>query len=182
MKYLKLFAVFGALALVGVGSATLLNVYGSISGTANVEPAISFVEIQSEPDSGGEYVLFENNGDVPIEVSNIGDSFQDGDSESLISENSTSEVDSGDYLLITVENMKVSSYSDTNNFVHASTGDSGITSGLVNSGEEIIAEVNGKEVNSFNYTGTECGKPETAVPERMDDSPCRSATFEVVDE
>lgn len=72
MKYLKLFAVFGALALVGVGSATLLNVYGSISGTANVEPAISFVEIQSEPDSGGEYVLFENNADVPIEVSNIG--------------------------------------------------------------------------------------------------------------
>ena len=179
MKYLKLFAAFGALALVGAGSATLLAVYGTVSGTADVKPALKFVEIQSEPDTGGEYVLLENNADVSIEVSNIVVSDADGNSDSLVSENSTSEVDAGDYLLITVENMKVSSYSDTNNFVHASTGDSGITSGLVNSGEEIIVKVNEKEVNSFNYTGTKCVKPEAAVPERMDDSPCRSATYEV---
>lgn len=182
MNYLKLFAVFGALALLGAGSATLLDVYGTISGTADVKPALNFVEIQSEPDTGGEYILLENNADIPIEVLNIGVSDADGTSDSLILENSTSKVDSGDYLLITVENMKVSSYSDTNNFVHASTGDSGITSALVNSGEEIIAEVKEKEVNSFNYTGTECGESEAAVPERMDDSPCRSAIFEVVTE
>jgi hypothetical protein len=180
MKYAKFVTVFGVLGLMGAGSAVVLGSFGTISGTAEVEPALNFVEIQSEPDTGGEYVLLENNADVSIEVSNIGVSDADGNSDSLVSENSTSEVDSGDYLLITVESMKVSSYSDTNNFVHASTGDSGITSALVNSGEEIIAEVNEKEVNSFNYTGTGCGKPEAAVPERMDDSLCRSATFEVV--
>jgi hypothetical protein len=47
MKYLKLFAVFGALALAGAGSATLLDVFGTVSGTADVEPALEIGTIES---------------------------------------------------------------------------------------------------------------------------------------
>jgi len=52
MKYVKILVLFGVLGLVGVGSANLLGIYGSISGTADVQPAVNITDYES--DSNGD--------------------------------------------------------------------------------------------------------------------------------
>jgi hypothetical protein len=67
MNYAKILAVFGVLALLGAGSATLLDVYGSIRGTVSVERPVEISEINYNSPIGGEesgeYVVLEINRD-----------------------------------------------------------------------------------------------------------------------
>jgi hypothetical protein len=58
MKYLKILAVFGAFVLVGAGSATLLDVYGVVSGTADVEAAVDF---SGDINTGDDQITLEKN-------------------------------------------------------------------------------------------------------------------------
>ncbi len=63
MKYAKILALFGAFVLVGAGSATLLNVYGVVSGTADVEAAVDF---SGDINTGDEQITLEKNTDQKI--------------------------------------------------------------------------------------------------------------------
>ena len=50
--------------LVGAGSASVLSSFGTVSGTAEVEPAVELVEVRSSTTidgNAGEYLLFRNN-------------------------------------------------------------------------------------------------------------------------
>jgi|APHM01.1.fsa_nt_gi hypothetical protein len=64
MKHLKVFGALTLVALAGAGSASLIDVYASVSGTADVEPALSFQEVYYNSNvsdqSSGEYILVEN--------------------------------------------------------------------------------------------------------------------------
>lgn len=67
MKYAKLFAVLGLVALAGAGSSTLLDVFGTVNGTVEVERPLEIDEIYYESNvsdqSSGEYVVLEVNAD-----------------------------------------------------------------------------------------------------------------------
>ena len=71
MKYLKLFAVFGALALVGAGSATLLDVFGTVSGTADVKPALKVSEVDYEGSDEAVEIYNPSDGNVDLTNYNI---------------------------------------------------------------------------------------------------------------
>lgn len=75
MKYLKILAPLGVFILVGTGSAALLGGYGSITGTADVQAAVSIDRID---DSNGEVDLtrnFDNDfGSGDLDLVNLTDS------------------------------------------------------------------------------------------------------------
>lgn len=180
MRY-KLFGALVVLAVAGTGSATLLDVYGTVSGTADVKPALDFVELQSEPPEGEkEYILLENSAGVPIDVSSMGVSDAGGSSDDLTSLNKTSEVRPGHYILVTEENTRIKAFTGQKKFIHASTTDSGITSSLVNTGEKIFAEIDRLKIESFDYTGTGCTEENVSVPEGS--GSCEESSFEVVED
>jgi hypothetical protein len=89
MKYAKILAVFGAFALLGAGSAVVLESFGTISGTADVERPVEIEEIYYESNfsnqGSGEYVVVEVNADsvssenFGVEVSESTDLFESGE-------------------------------------------------------------------------------------------------------
>ena len=67
IEYVKISAVIAAFALMGAGSATLLESFGVISGTASVERPVEISEINYnshiDGEESGEYVVLEVNRD-----------------------------------------------------------------------------------------------------------------------
>lgn len=151
MRY-KLLGILAVLAVAGTGSATLLDVYGTVSGTADVDPAIVFSEVQATNNSGGEYLLLRNQADVKVNVSNIKISDKES-SDNLVSTNESDYARSGQLILVVVESTDIISYGSSEEFVKASTQDAGITGGLSDSGEALDAIISGAKVDEFNYEG-----------------------------
>lgn len=89
MKYLKVVAALGVLALAGAGSAVVLESFGTISGTADVERPLSIEEVYYESNfseqGSGEYVVVEVNADsvsgekFGVDVSESTDLFESGE-------------------------------------------------------------------------------------------------------
>ena len=88
-----------AVLVVGAGSASVLDSFGSISGTAEVEPPVEFAEVYYNSNipyqSSGEYVLLRANNGIDLDnwLLKEGNSFSGVHSEGLIAlvDNSTSE-------------------------------------------------------------------------------------------
>jgi hypothetical protein len=161
MRY-KLLGALVVLAVAGTGSATLLDVYGTVSGTADVDSAIVFSEVQATNNSGGEYLLLKNQADVRVNVSNIKISDKES-SDNLVSTNESDYAQSGQLILVVVENTEIISYESSEEFVKASTQDAGITGGLSDSGEALDAAISGIKVDEFDYEGG-CDSSEAEKP------------------
>jgi hypothetical protein len=158
------------------GSATVLDSFGVVSGEASVEPALSFVEVQAT-DNDGEYALLRNDANQALEVSRLTIEDDGGSSDDLVSTNESDSVGSGDYLLVVTDGDSVDSYSGEKDFIKASTGDSGITQGLADSGETLEIQIDGNKLIGFSYDG-DCSETKVEFPTKEEDD-CRDATFEV---
>ena len=164
MKYAKILAVFGALALAGAGSATLLEGFGAVSGTADVKPAVKIMEVQYNPedDSSQEYVKVKNFADSEVDLK-VSEFVDDAASDSLETFNSSysTKVASGEIAYITEDE----SSADVNVSVSTarlSTGDKALGDrGLANSGEKILIKFDGVQTSSVDYSGAECSKSES---------------------
>jgi hypothetical protein len=173
MKCAKILAVFGAFALLGAGSAVVLESFGTISGTADVKPALNFVEVQATNNSGGEYLLLENRADVKVNISDIRISDEES-LDDLASTNSTDYASPDDYILVVVEGTEIVSYDGSKDFLKASTQDGGITGGLTDTGENLDLELEDTLINEFDY-GEECDASQVEKPE----GGCETPTFVV---
>jgi len=173
MKYAKIFAVFGALALVGAGSATLLDVFGTVSGTADVKPAVKIMEVQYNPsdESSQEYVKVKNLADTRVDLVNW--EIKDNDTADTLSEfNSTytTSLASGEIAYITEDEANADVKVDTK-IVRLAT-DNGIGSaGLANSGEVItLKHPDGVITSSIDYLEADCTESESYQRDRYDTS------------
>lgn len=173
MKYLKLFAVFGALALVGAGSATLLDVFGTISGTVEVEPAVEIDEIyyssSIDGQNYGEYIIIRANTEIDltewslvpvgedVEVNNISETVSEGDIALVDNKSAVSNPSAVDkiYEIGTIDESGLTDTGETLSLSFKSTGD---------------------EVDSVDYSGSDCSNSASYMPES--DS-CEPATLDI---
>ena len=121
-----------AVLVVGAGSASVLDSFGSISGTADVEPAVELVEVRSSTTidgNAGEYLLFRNNLES-LDTSNW-KVRQSSDDMQLFSE-ATSSV-SSEYFAIADSSATFSGYSDVVVYEVESVTDAGIPSSSADS-------------------------------------------------
>ena len=102
MKYVKILVLLGVLGLVGAGSANLLGIYGSISGTADVQPAVNITDYKS--DSNGDIYSVKFNYSSPKVI--------DSGRLNISSSNSTDVVSGVDLKEGTAYNATVSSGGD----------------------------------------------------------------------
>lgn len=127
IKRNSLVAGLAVFLLIGAGSANVLNSFGTVSGTADVKPALEFVEVYyesnvSEQDSG-EYVLLQANSEVDLgdwELKN-GDDFSGEYSEGQIAlvDNTTSDAvfsASDDVEIVNAGNLATQGLSDAEDF------------------------------------------------------------------
>jgi hypothetical protein len=157
-------ASIGLVALVFVvgGTATVLESFGTIRGTADVKPALEFAEVQATNNSG-EYILLMNQANEKVNVSDIRISDAES-SDNLVSTNSTDYASSGEYILVVVENSVIVSYNGPSDFIKASTQDAGITGGLTDDGENLDLELSKVLINEFDYEKG-CSEAEAEKPE-----------------
>lgn len=158
------------------GSATVLDSFGFVSGEASVEPALSFVEVQAT-DNDGEYVLLRNEADQSVEVSRLTIEDDGGSSDDLVSTNESDYVDSGEYLLVVTDGDTLDPDKGIKEFIKASTNDNGITSSLADGGETLEIQIDGTEINDFEYDG-DCLETNVEFPTDQDED-CREPMFEV---
>ncbi|WP_414837612.1 lamin tail domain-containing protein [Candidatus Nanosalina sp. VS9-1] len=170
MKYAKIFAVFGALALVGAGSAVLIENFGTISGTADVEPAVKIVEVDYEAVSGVEYIELYNpaNSEVTLSGWKIGDragneSFPDltiaSEANALILEEGANLTD-----------REIPSYVEVSSIGHY---------GLANSGEEVFLKADSSLViDSVDFTDDPCDGKVVAIDWDADSQTCMDSNYD----
>ncbi len=158
------------------GSATVLDSFGVISGEASVDSALSFVEVQAT-DNDGEYVLLRNEADQSVEVSRLTIEDDGGSSDDLVSTNESDYVDSGEYLLVLTDGDTLDPDKGIKEFIKASTNDNGITSSLADGGETLEIQIDGTEINDFEYDG-DCSETNVEFPTDQDED-CREPMFEV---
>lgn len=138
-----------AVLVVGAGSASVLDGFGSISGTADVEPAIKIVEVDYESVSGVEYVKLKNpsNAEVTLTDWGISDQAQDGKDtiESLIIP-----AEGGTALIVedsaNIEDSNVPNYETVDD----------IGAGLANDGDKVLLSTGSLEIDSVEYDSSTC--------------------------
>lgn len=146
MKSRTLIVGFAALLLLGAGSASVLDSFGTISGTASVEPALKISEVSV--DGTDELIEVYNPSDSPVTLTDY-DVFE-GSSRALTAENS-SEIGSGEVAVV-VEEDYTPEYVDGVNYFTASA----IVLADSDSGKISIRTKEGFIVDEISYTG-ECG-------------------------
>ena len=162
MRY-KLLGALVVLAVAGTGSATLLDVYGTVSGTADVRSPVSFEEVyynsNVEGQYSGEYVLLVNNlGSINLSNWALKSADQRLDLESGLTEsnrivlfdNSTGEATASlpsdkRYELLPVGNLADQGLSTSENL-------------------EMIYEPGGDTIAAISYDSPDCDSSEAFIP------------------
>lgn len=169
MKYLKVLAALGVLALAGVGSAVVLESFGTISGTADVKPAIKIVEVDYESQSGAEYVKLYNpsNADVSLDEWKV----SDGDSDDKIS---NLNIPSEGYALLLGKPANTTDR-DIPNYEKFNA----IGSGLANSGDKVFLEAStGLEIDSVDFTHDPCDGRTLSVDWETGEKSCVDTSYD----
>lgn len=139
------------LVLVAGGASKVIESFGAVSGTADVERPLEIKEIHYEEygDSrSGEYVLLEANKELDLSNWNLS-AYEDGVNFNNISESGFK----GEFALVT--NTSSVSSPDNVQVFEAGTIDE---YGLADGGEEIVLEFMPQDsvVHRLNYSGSEC--------------------------
>ncbi len=169
MKYLKVLAALGVLALAGAGSAVVLESFGTITGTADVKPAIKIVEVDYESQSGTEYVKLYNPSDADVSLGSW--KVSDGDSDDEISGLT---IPSKSYALLLGEPANTTDR-DIPNYDKFNA----IGSGLANSGDKVFLEASSElEIDSVVFTDDPCDGKTLSVDWETGDKSCVDTSYD----
>jgi hypothetical protein len=167
MKYLKAVAALGALALVGAGSAVVLESFGTVSGTADVKPAIKIVEVDYLSDSGAEYVKLYNPSSADVKL----DGWKISDIEGTDTVSDLTIPSKGNAMII-----EDSANTTDRTLPNFETVDD-IGAGLANSPDKVFLE-DGIEVDSVDFTDDPCSGDVLVVDWETGSTGCESSSYD----
>lgn len=159
MKGIKIVSIMVSLVLVGVGSASLLENFGSISGTADVKPSVQIREVQYNPsdESSQEYLRVVNKADIKVNLTDW--ELKDNDSTDTLSSFNQSystvlDPDQSGYITESEGNADLNvSINKPRIAVDDSIGDGGLS----NSGEVLeLLYTDGSVISSIDYFDADC--------------------------
>jgi hypothetical protein len=173
MKLRTIIVSLATVLLLGAGSASVLPSFGSVTGTADVEPAIQLVEVQYNPadDSTQEFVRVYNAGNEEIDLEGWQLSNNNGaNTLGVFNDSYDTELTPGEYAYIT-EKEGESTLNISTEKNRLATEDSTIADGrLENSGDTVtIKYTDGGFIDSVTYPGEDSGGCDKSQSYQRDD-------------
>jgi len=151
MEKKSIFAGLMAFFLLGAGSATVLSSFGTISGTADVRPALNITDVGNVSNEE-EYVNLTSQTSVSVDISHLSIA-DEGGSYDVLNNSENSVVESGEKVVVTdnsVSTSEVESWFGTS-VLHLTTDDSAIGAGLNQNVDTVYLKIDDTVVDSFSY-------------------------------
>jgi hypothetical protein len=170
----KIVAAAALMLLTGISSAAVLESFGTVSGSADVKPALKVTEVLADSSSAtGEKVEVYNPSDASVNLTEfkVSDGFDRN--RTLAGLNGTS-IDSNEYAVIVESDYSGSYQNDVSYFSVAS----GIGNGLAdNDGKINIWSDDETRIDSFSYLDCEEGESTKRLNLEGTDKECGSTAF-----
>lgn len=154
--------------VVGLGSASVLDSFGTVSGTVDVKPAIEIVEVDYEADSGAEYVKLYNPSHADVELD--GWTIEDQDSDDEISGLT---IKSEEYVLLLDDSANT-----TERNIPPYQQFNAIGSELDNGGDKLFLESeNGHDIDSVDFTSDPCDGKVRTINRETGEEGCEDSDY-----